>query len=46
MVVDCPVCREVVHTSGGYILDHGQKHHGRIIKCIGSGSKISCDVCA
>lgn len=38
MVVVCPVCREVVHTSCGYILRHGSKYHGFSAVCAGSGT--------
>lgn len=37
-VVVCPVCRDVVHTSAGYILRHGSNYHGRFSVCSGSGT--------
>lgn len=45
MVVVCPVCREVVHTSNGYILPHGSMSHGVPKYCAGSYSLIGvkCD---
>lgn len=46
-VVVCPVCREVVHTTAGYILRHGFKNHGRIMVCSGSGTPyVSCISCS
>lgn len=38
MVVVCSVCREVVHVSCGYILDHGITVHGSFKICAGSGT--------
>lgn len=48
MVVVCPVCREVVHTSGGYILNHGATSHGNVDICAGSGTPyaVKCDSCS
>lgn len=43
MVVVCPVCRDVVHTSSGYILRHGAKHHGMFLVCAGSGTIYCCN---
>lgn len=38
MVVVCPVCRDVVHVFGGYILKHGARHHGVFSVCAGSAT--------
>lgn len=38
MVITCPVCREVVHVSAGYITRHGSRHHGHVNVCSGSGT--------
>lgn len=38
MVVVCPVCRDVVHVTAGYILRHGFKSHGVLNVCAGSGT--------
>jgi len=48
MVVVCPTCREVVHTSNGVIVSHGVHHHGIFSVCGASGSPIHpiCDSCA
>lgn len=35
MVITCPVCREAVHVSCGYIVRHGSKYH----VCSGSGER-------
>lgn len=41
MVVTCPVCREVVHVSCGYIVRHGTRDHGVLRSiCSGSGSPL------
>lgn len=46
MVVGCPVCREVVHVSSGYIVRHGARHHGVFSLCSGSGTPyVSVDTC-
>lgn len=47
MVVVCPVCREVVHTSNGYILLHGTTYHGKFYECAGSNTSygVNCDSC-
>lgn len=49
MVITCCVCREVVHTSNGYILEHGVYIHGVFHVCSGSGSPaspfVSCSSC-
>lgn len=41
MVISCPVCRDVVHVSQGYILRHGYSHHGLFDLCAGSGTPIT-----
>lgn len=38
MVVDCPVCREVVFLQCGYIQRHGFKNHGKTDVCRASGT--------
>ena len=46
MVVTCSVCRDVVHTSGGYILRHFIKgHHMPRVICSGSGMSVVSDCC-
>jgi len=47
MVVVCPVCRDVVHTSNGYILPHGTTYHGKFSLCAGSRSPycVNSDSC-
>lgn len=47
MVVVCPVCRDVVHTSCGYIIRHGPRAHGTVVVCSGSGTPyVSCVSCS
>lgn len=49
MVVVCPVCRDVVHTSNGHFLSHGSVSHGAFSMCSGSFSPIctvSSDCCS
>lgn len=38
MVAVCPVCREVVHISAGFILRHGSTVHLSFKECAGSGT--------
>lgn len=47
MVAVCPVCREVVHVSCGYILRHGSSVHSMFSECAGSGTPycVSSDSC-
>lgn len=46
MVVVCPVCREVVHLSCGYIVRHGVRYHSKFNICSGSGTPyVSCSSC-
>lgn len=47
-VAVCPVCREVVHVSVGYILRHGFRVHGYFKECSGSGTPYcdSADCCS
>lgn len=40
MVVPCPVCRDLVHTSSGYIVRHGARHHGVFSPCAGSATAV------
>lgn len=41
LLVSCPVCREVVHTSCGCIVVHGSKSRGFFVVCAGTGSPVS-----
>lgn len=41
-MLTCPVCREVLHLSGGVIVRHGYSAHGSFVVCSGSGTPISC----
>lgn len=45
MVVVCPVCRDVVHVSGGYIVIHGSRSHGVFYPCVGSRQSYIQDCC-
>lgn len=45
MVVVCPVCREVVHVSAGYIVQHGVRSHGVFSMCAGSRQSYVLDCC-
>jgi len=45
MVVVCPVCREVVHVSGGYMMQHGSRYHGVFTLCAGSRTSYVSDCC-
>lgn len=47
MAVVCPICREVVHVSCGYIVRHGYTVHSVFKTCAGSGSSYMsiCDSC-
>lgn len=38
MVVVCPECRQVVHTSQGYILIHGSTSQSKFNQCAASNS--------
>lgn len=48
MTVVCPVCRDVVHVSCGFILRHGFRYHLKFQICSGSGMPyvVSCDSCS
>lgn len=42
MAVVCPVCREVVHVSAGYVVRHGVRHHLSFVECSASGTPYLC----
>lgn len=40
----CPVCRDVVHVSCGYIMRHGVTHFGKFELCSGSGTPYNVSI--